>query len=44
MNDKHQSILIGKKVPAHGGVTKPVAIPIQKPSESQTPNNTNGKK
>lgn len=44
MNDKPQPILIAQKVPVHGGVTMPVAIPSQKPSESQTPNNTNGKK
>lgn len=44
MNDKHQPILIGKKAPAYGGVTMLVAIAIQKASESQTPNKTNGKK
>lgn len=44
MTDKPRPILIGKKVPVHGGVTMPIAIPSQKPSESKTPNNTNGKK
>ena len=44
MNDKPKPILIGKKVPVHGGVTMPVAISSHKPSESQTPNNTNDKK
>ena len=31
MTDKSRQILIGKKVPVHGGVTMPIAIPSQTP-------------